>query len=605
MFRRILSRLHEYILWLLLSMVFWGWIFTMLTDTSPEKKITVFIDAPCEDRVLTLELEKTMPEGIRMVRVHPFTYAMFDEKELTGADLFVVPASRASEYRESFLSPSREALADLGTPWQGEADGPAGLVIYNGETGTGAAESCIGYEAEAPGEDWILFFGVKSLHAARFTGEGDDAALTTARTLLALEMGREPAPTVLAGLTESPKEPGLFLLGVDASCVPSLERGGVTYQNADGEVQDVFQTLAESGVNTIRVRVWNDPFDSQGRGYGGGNCDFANALEIGRRATEQGMGLLVDFHYSDFWADPGKQRPPKAWEGLSPEEKARALYAFTAESLTRLREEGVKITMVQLGNETNGALCGETDWEGILTLMRAGARAVRETCPEALVAVHFTNPERAGSYDFYAQKLAEGELDYDVFASSYYPFWHGTMDNLAAVLEKIHREWGKRVMIVETSYPYTREDSDFFGNTVSAPMGDADWPFTPQGQADYLTALLSCARDIPGCAGVCYWEGTWIAAGGKNWKENSALWERFGSGWASSFAGEYDPEDAGKWYGGCAVDNQALFDSEGRPLPALGVFSAFAEDPDAPRTDPAAVALRGESSRSQFVNIPI
>ncbi len=605
MVKRILSRLHEYILWLLLSAVLWGWIFTMLTDTAPEKKITVFIDGPCEDTALALELEKAMPEGIRMVRVHPFTYAMFDEKELTGADLYVVPAFRAMEYRDSFLSPSGADLSDLGTPWSGEEGGPAGVLIYDGSAGTGAAESYIGYEAEAPGEDWVVFFGSRSLHAARFTGQGDDAALPVARALLSLREESVPDPAVLAGHAVVREETEPFLLGMDASCVPALERSGVTYKNSRGEVQDVFQTLAESGVNTIRVRVWNDPYDGLGRGYGGGNCDLENALEIGRRAAEQGMGLLVDFHYSDFWADPGKQRPPRAWKDLALEQKAQALYAFTFESLSRLRDEGVTIAMVQLGNETNGALCGETDWEGILTLMRAGSRAVRETCPDALVAVHFTNPERAGSYAFYAQKLAEGELDYDVFASSYYPFWHGTLDNLAAVLGQIHRDWGKEVMIVETSYPYTDRDSDFFGNTVSSPGAGADYPFSPQGQADYLAALLSCAREIPGCVGAAYWEGTWIAAGGKNWKENSALWERFGSGWASSFAGEYDPEDAGKWYGGCSVDNQALFDPEGRPLPALSVFSAFSEEMDTPRTGPEGISLRDEYSRSQFVNMPI
>ena len=150
-----------------------------------------------------------------------------------------------------------------------------------------------------------------------------------------------------------------FILGMDASCVPALEASGVKYYNFDGWEQDVFRTLAENGINYIRVRVWNDPFDSSGRGYGGGNCTIDTALEIGKRATAYGMKLLVNFHYSDFWADPGKQMAPKAWKGMEIEEKAQALYAYTRDSLKKLKQAGVAVGMVQIGNETNGHFCGE------------------------------------------------------------------------------------------------------------------------------------------------------------------------------------------------------------------------------------------------------
>ena len=108
-----------------------------------------------------------------------------------------------------------------------------------------------------------------------------------------------------------------FIMGMDASCVPALEASGVKYYNFEGQEQDVFQTLAESGINYIRVRIWNDPFDANGNGYGGGNCTIDTAVEIGKRATKYGMKLLVNFHYSDFWADPGKQMVPKAWKGMA------------------------------------------------------------------------------------------------------------------------------------------------------------------------------------------------------------------------------------------------------------------------------------------------
>ena len=230
-----------------------------------------------------------------------------------------------------------------------------------------------------------------------------------------------------------------FILGMDASCVPSLELSGVSFSDFDGKERDVYAILAENGVNYIRVRIWNDPYDRQGNGYGGGNCDLENAIEVGRRATEHGMKLLVNFHYSDFWADPSKQMDPKAWAGLDIDQKEEALYQYTRDSLIALTEAGVDIGMVQVGNETNGAMCGEYGtsdygWEKIARLMSAGSKAVREVCPHAPVVLHFTNPETAGRYAEYGEKLHKYGVDYDVFASSYYPYWHGTLENLATQL---------------------------------------------------------------------------------------------------------------------------------------------------------------------------
>lgn len=374
-----------------------------------------------------------------------------------------------------------------------------------------------------------------------------------------------------------------FLLGMDASCVPALERSGVKYYDFDGTQKDVFEILRANGINYIRVRVWNDPYDESGNGYGGGNCDLQNAIAIGQRATANGMKLLVDFHYSDFWADPGKQVVPKAWAGMDYETKRQALYEYTRDSLKALVEAGVDVGIVQIGNETNGALCGESrevlrGWERICGLISAGARAVREVCPEALVAVHFANPEKAENYVSYGKNLDYYGVDYDVFASSYYPFWHGTLENLSAVLTDITVTYGKKVMVAETSYPYTLEDTDFHGNTVSA-WSDFPKPYavSPQGQADHVRDVVDTVARIPGGIGVFYWEGTWISVGGSSWEENAALWEQHGSGWASSFAGSYDSKDAGRYYGGCAVDNQAFFDAEGRALESLKVFALLRE----------------------------
>lgn len=365
-----------------------------------------------------------------------------------------------------------------------------------------------------------------------------------------------------------------FILGMDLSSVLSEERSGVVYRGFDGAGQDIFKTLAQCGINMIRVRVWVDPYDAQSRGYGGGNCDVAAAAEIGRRAAENGMRLLVDFHYSDFWADPAKQFAPKAWQTMTLEEKGEALYHYTKQSLETLRAARAEVGMVQLGNETNGMLAGESGFDRMLSLMAAGAKAVRETCPDALIAVHFSNPETEGRFAQYAASLARGGLDYDVFAASYYPFWHGSLENLSRVLGEVAQRYDKKVMVVETSYPYTLEDTDFFANTVSAQSALAEsYPCSVQGQANAVRDVIDAVAHTPNGIGVVYWEGAWITVGSTSWEENHLKWERYGSGWASSFASSYDPDDAGRYYGGSAVDNQALFAPDGTPLESLKLFS--------------------------------
>ncbi|MBR5785655.1 MAG: glycosyl hydrolase 53 family protein [Clostridia bacterium] len=375
-----------------------------------------------------------------------------------------------------------------------------------------------------------------------------------------------------------------FILGMDASCVPSLEASGVKYYDHNGEEKDVYEILSANGINYIRVRIWNDPFNASGQGYGGGNCDIENAVKIGKRAAKYGMKLLVNFHYSDFWADPAKQMVPKAWKNMNIEDKAEALYAYTRESLNKLKKAGADIGMVQIGNETNGAMCGEFStelggWEKITRLMSAGSKAVREVCPNALVAVHFANPEKVSNYVSYSTNLDYYGVDYDVFASSYYPFWHGTLDNLAEVLSDVAEKYNKKVMVAETSYAYTAQDTDFYGNTIGDGGGIVkNYPFTIQGQSNLVRDVVNTmVNKTTNGIGVFYWEGTWISVGGESYEDNLALWEKYGSGWAASYATEYDSEDAGKWYGGCAVDNQAFFDAQGKATEALKVFGLLRE----------------------------
>ena len=174
-----------------------------------------------------------------------------------------------------------------------------------------------------------------------------------------------------------------------------------------------------------------------------------------------------------------------------------------------------------------------------------------------------------------------------MFASSYYPYWHGTLDNLTSVLSNIATTYGKKVMVAETSWATTLEDGDGHENTVRDGNNDTyqagmDYAFTVQGQANEVRSVIQAVRDVGDAGiGVFYWEPAWIPVQVYDstasdaeavLASNKAAWEKYGSGWAASYAGEYDAKDAGKWYGGSAVDNQALFDFNGKPLASLNVF---------------------------------
>ena len=309
-------------------------------------------------------------------------------------------------------------------------------------------------------------------------------ALTSA-TLLALAAlpasADEPGP-VEAGVFVDKIEglPTDFIRGADVSSVLALEESGVVFRDSDGNPADLFTTLADNGLNTVRIRVWNDPFDEQGRSYGGGNNDLDAAVAIGQRATAAGMDSLINFHLSDFWADPAKQQAPKAWADMSVSEKADATYDYVADSLTVLRDAGVDISMVQVGNETNNSVAGVEvgNWEQMAEIFNAGSRAVRDVLPDAQVALHFTNPETSGRYAGYAQQLATHNVDYDVFASSWYPYWHGSLSNLTSVLSDIATTYNKDVMVVETSWTYTLDDGDGWQNTIDASKASTLYPIS-------------------------------------------------------------------------------------------------------------------------------
>ena len=483
------------------------------------------------------------------------------------------------------------AAADSGMELLVSTDGFAQTVSIGETSGWDVWSSFESDEFEVS-EGGSITITIKGDVPASYWGDLDDITLTCADA----EDDSEAVDATInvskiSGVDDS------FIKGVDISSYLSEVNSGVVYYDFDGNALDnqgFFDLLSEAGVNYVRIRVWNDPYDSDGNGYGGGNNDLDAAIKMGTWATNAGMKVLIDFHYSDFWADPGKQQAPKAWADMELEEKTTALYEYTLSSLQTLIDAGVDVGMVQIGNETTGGICGETSWENMCTLFSAGSKATREVDENILVAIHFTNPEKSGRYATYAGYLDTYEVDYDVFASSYYPFWHGTLSNLTSVLKNVADTYDKKVMVAETQYAYTMEDGDGHSNTVSesATGQDYDYDISIQGQADEMSAVMQAVVNVGDAGiGVFYWEPAWIPvqvydADADDAEEvlasNKEKWETYGSGWASSYASEYDPTDAGVYYGGSAVDNMAWFDFEGHPMDILNIYKYVETGASAP-----------------------
>lgn len=380
-----------------------------------------------------------------------------------------------------------------------------------------------------------------------------------------------------------------FIMGMDISSVISEFESGVTYKDYEGNtidnVTDFCKFLASNGITHIRVRVWNDPYDANGNGYGGGNNDVAKAKQIADACSAAGIKMLVDFHCSDLWTDPGKQMVPKAWRNYTLDQKAEALEKFITDSLNEIDPDKDTVAMVQVGNETTTAFIGEKDKTDMCTLFNAGAAGVRAYNSDVKVVIHVTNPEK-GNVTGWASTLDTNNVDYDIIATSYYPYWHGTLDNLKSEFKTVKDTYHKDVMVAETSYAYTLEDSDGHDNTVRVGNNDngdnTTEPFNEQGQATAIRNLIAAVNEVGGL-GVYYWEPAWLTVGdtrgltGSEYdaqkEANKKKWEKYGSGWASRYAAEYDPDDAGKWFGGSAVDNEAMFYPDGTPTPGLHVWN--------------------------------
>ncbi len=361
-----------------------------------------------------------------------------------------------------------------------------------------------------------------------------------------------------------------FINGFDLSTLEEVERcGGAFYDN--GKRGDALSILRSYGGNFVRLRLWNDPYTPEGEDYGAGVCDLPTVLRLARRTKLAGMRWLLDLHYSDFWADPGKQTVPKAWRELDEDGLEQAVYRYTLDVLCACRAAGVSPDMVQVGNELSFGLLwpqGKTpNYDAIARFVSAGVRAVRAFDPALPVMVHLDNGANNALYRTWFDAYFARGGECDIIGLSYYAMWHGSLDALRDNLTDLAWRYGKPLVLVETSSYFTAEDYAAYENLPAAerkgpPMRPEllqrlEFPTTPQGQADYLRAVLDMLRQVPEGLGLGFfwWEAAWIPVPG--------------SGWAKQGGWEYVHENGP---GGNEWANQALFDFDGNALPALQVI---------------------------------
>ncbi len=389
--------------------------------------------------------------------------------------------------------------------------------------------------------------------------------------------------------------------GMDISSYLALKKAGVKYYDYEGNETPLLKVLHDNGINYIRIRIWNDPFNADGKTYGGGGNDVSTGVEIAKEAAQYDMKVLLDFHYSDFWAEPAVQLVPKAWKKdvNNTEKMCSDVYDFTKESIQKFKDAGANIGMVQVGNEITNGLLGiysnrdkgesfNVIWGDkkksteVNKYLKAGIKAVREYTPQALVALHLETPN-VWKYKTIMNTWKRDNVDYDVLGSSYYPFWSiAAKANTPKTLKDVQTlaaSYGKMFAVFETSWVNSLNDGDGTPNSIGDSTNTGAYEVGPQGQVNELTDLYDTVLSQDNGLGTFYWEGAWIPvkAGWKNWEYNKQIADQYGTGWASKGALGYFP-DSKMYYkgkaawGGTSWDNQALFDINGYPLQSLKFY---------------------------------
>ncbi|MEK4513503.1 glycoside hydrolase family 53 protein [Paenibacillus sp. FSL K6-2524] len=372
-----------------------------------------------------------------------------------------------------------------------------------------------------------------------------------------------------------------FMKGVDISMLTEVETLGGEYF-LDNEKKDLFEILRIKELNAVRLRLWLNPYDEEGEPYLGGTNDLETTIELAKRAKEQGLQFMLNIHYSDFWTDPKKQSKPKAWQSFSGEQLEEKVYLYTKEVLDVCRACDVLPDIVQVGNETtNGMLwpdgktpkylfeekkfeaVDEEEWklsyDRLASLLKAGVRAVREAGSMRII-LHLDAGGSNILYRTWFDEMSARDVDYDIIGLSYYPIWHGTLEELRFNMEDISVRYDKEVLVVETAYGFTSESPsghDIFTEYLSNQAG---YPATVEGQAQFLHDLMTTVQQVPNNKGlgIVYWEPAWLPVEGSSW---------------ASYAGMNYGNDIATM--GNHWANQGLFDFKGNALDSLNVFRKF------------------------------
>ncbi|HEX6355866.1 glycoside hydrolase family 53 protein [Actinophytocola sp.] len=343
---------------------------------------------------------------------------------------------------------------------------------------------------------------------------------------------------------------GPRIRGGDISFTLQEEAIGKVYRDG-GTTAPIERILTGRGANYVRLRVWTAPPS--------GYSTLSSALTLGRRAQQAGMRILLNPHYADFWADPGKQPTPAAWAGQNLSTLATTVRNYTRDVVAAFARQGTPVSMVQVGNEiTSGMLfpLGEIyrsdgeHWAEFTTLLKAGIAGAREAGAPSIMVHVDRGGDNGGARYFYDHVLAQG-VQFDVIGLSYYPFWHGALSALRGNLNDLSNRYRKDLVVVETSYPWTLNNGDSLGNFITTPSqlpDGARFPATQAGQAAFFEEIRNVLAAVPGGRGAGFfdWEPGWLP----------------GVGWAP---GEGNPND-----------NLTMFDWSGNALPSLRAFRAGA-----------------------------
>ena len=300
-------------------------------------------------------------------------------------------------------------------------------------------------------------------------------------------------------------------LGGDISMMTANAHNGVIYKDSCGVTVDPYDLFREQGWNMMRVRLFVEPGQATGKFRDPGVCqDLDYVIDLCKTIKARGFEVMLDFHYSDTWADPTKQFTPKRWEGLDAATLADSIYRYTRHCLKSMQAAGVAPAMIQVGNEVTFGMdwpVGRVDpmvadnWDVFTALLKAGCRACREVCPNSDIIIH---TEKAGVWEMtrnYYDRLKLANVDYDIIGLSYYPMWHGTIPNLGVTLDSIAARYPEKpVMIVEAAYYYEHDGVN---------RGEEDFtnclPGTIEGQREFTSQLVNELLLHNNVTGLFWW----------------------------------------------------------------------------------------------------